>query len=926
MTKVSSLAIVCIVSSTAIPGRADEATVATWFHTHTKLWRVLGRDPFPVKRIFKDFQHLGVNELYYMHQRGRGGPFYHPSKVQYATRPPDMPRNRDFLRDVLTEADRYDMKVWLTWTTPAGVYPGTEFRGLNHPGVQQIYKNVIDEIAREYGQHKSLVGFHWHEVNNTTNVDTHSDDIPDFSEFCRSRFDEAYTGTAMPETDPTDKWWRRHLLYRNHVLSSFMKEMAEHARRHKLRTYFCYYFPELSRSASWRWGQDAIALERIVDVFRLSPLPGGRPYLSFKRGVVDFAPGYPHQVLPRNYSYAIHGRGVCYFSSFYPVYVEETRKRYSALKSWTAQYGDFYTGHYGQSEAAVKLFYGKENMRNWIQLMRRWQPGEGAANTAVAVNPVPYMMLHPQGPGITFTPDVSALMDSLAEHVDVDAMVTGSLAMDANLKRYRLIILPTGMATGLDPASYGRYRDYVRGGGTLLVINTPVSTSREDLTQMVDRTAELCGVRFLGHDVPGHVTLASKGPGPALPKKECWTRTGKIELAGAQVMVTRKDTGAPLLTRRAVGKGAAYFSACSFAPHLTEYFASLVSSIAPPPIGLKGSRGIRILEATRKGNAVAVPLWGRGRAVFRVDAGALGLKGEVFQVQDAVTGTVLADRLSAASLAAGVPVEIKYAEQPFILVAGASADVADCEGLYPSFEVFRDLGKKAAARKLIENPEVPIMVPEGKGLKVGVYHRGYGATSLTSVLEREDFRVFPMLRLTHSALRHADVVIVPQVRGNRKFFSQSTDQIRKYVETGGGVLLLHDAVGFRGHPPVFPEVGKGTLNVYRDTAVVTGAHRITEGLKKGEPFVHCYFDHITMEKGPAGEVLVEDEKGKAVMLAGPVGEGRVVLLGVLSGWDLKVRGDRTAGDGPAEPKGAERQLILNAVRWLGSKASAGAGQ
>ena len=566
------------------------------------------------------------------------------------------------------------------------------------------------------------------------------------------------------------------------------------------------------------------------------------------------------------------------------------------------------------------------NMRNWIQLMRRWQPGEGAANTAVAINPVPYLMLHPQGPGITFTPDVSALMDSLAEHLDLDAMVTGSLAMDANLKRYRLIILPTGMATGLDAASYERYRDYVRDGGALLVISTPVSTSREDLTQMVDRTSELCGVRFLGHDVPGHVVLASERSGLVLPKEECWARTGRIELAGAQVLVARKDTGAPLLTRHAVGKGATYFSACSFAPALAEYFASFVGSIAPPPVALKGSRGIRILEATRKGNAVAVPLWGRGKAVFRVDADALGLKGKVFQLRDAVTGTVLADKLSAESLAAGVPVEIKYVEQPFIVVVGPPADVADCEGLYPSSEVFKDLGKKAAARKLIENPEVPIMVPEGEGLKVGVYHRGYGATSLTNVFEREGFRVFPMLRLTLSALRHADVVVIPQVRGNRKFFSQSTGQIRKYVEAGGGVLLLHDAVGFRGHPPVFPEVGKGSFNVYKDTAVVTGTHPITEGLKRSEPFIHCYFDHITMAKGPAGEVLVGDEKGKAVMIAGTVGKGRVVLFGTLSGWDLKVRGDRTAGDGPAEPQGSERQLILNAVQWLGSKTSAGAGQ
>lgn len=913
-TQLLSVAFLAWVTASGVG--ADDVTVATWFHTHTNIWRALGPDPFPAARLLKDFQHIGVNELYFMHQRGRGGAFYHPTEVEHAARCRDMPADRDFLEDVLREADRHGMRVWLTWTTPAGVYPGTELRGLNSPGLQRIYRDVIDEIAREYGQHASLAGFHWHEVNNTTNVDTHADDVAEFSAFCRQRFGEAYAGAAMPETDPADRWWRRHLLFRNHVLTSFMKEMADQAGAHGLKTYFCYYYPELARSASWQWGQDAVALEKAVDYLRLSPLPGGRPYLGFKGAAVDFAPGYPHQVLPWNYSLALHGRGVCYFSSFYPVYVEETRKRYSGLKAWTEQYGDFYNGHYGQNETAVKLFYGMDNIRNWVQLMRRWQPGESPANTAVAINPVPYMMLHPQGPGITFGPNVSELMTTLAGHVDVDAMVTGSMAMAEQLERYELIILPEDMATGLDTDSYAKYKDYVAGGGTLLVINTPVSTARADLTGMSDKTEELCGVRFAGQNVPGYLNLRSERPELALPKGKCWTTTGQLTLAGADTLVTDSSSGAPLLTRFASGKGVVCFSACSFAPDLGGYFASLVAALAHPPLALAENSGIQILEATRKGDALVIPLWGQGRAKLTVDVGALGLKPSIYDVRDAVTGTRLASNASPAVLAAGIPVEITYAEQPFIVVLGAPADVADCTGLYSSVEVFKDLGGKTEARKLIENPEVPIMVPEGDGPTVGIYHRGYGTTALTSVLEREGFRVFPMLRLTRSALRHADVVIIPQVRGNTKFFSQSADEIRQYVEAGGSVLLTHDAVGYRGHRPVFPEIGKGTFNVYKNTATIAGEHPVTAGMKAGDTFTHSYFDHIVMEKGESGTVVATDEEGKPLAIAGEVGEGKVVMLGALTGWDLKIKGDRTGGDGPAEPVGVELRLLTNAVRWL----------
>ena len=896
---------------------AEEPVVGTWFHVHTALWRAQGRDPFPVKKIFRDFQKIGLTDLYFMHQRGRGGGYYHPSKVKHAKRASGMPTNRDFLKDVLGEADKYGMRVWLTWTTPAGPYPGTDYQGLNDVRLQKIYKDVIDEVARNYGKHKSLAGIHWHEVNNTTNVDNYANDVDDFRAFCKRRFGEAYPGATMPATEPKDKWWRRFLLYRNHTLTEFMRSMAEHTAKRGMKTYFCYYFPEAHRSASWRWGQDALALEKVCDYLRLSQMPGARPYLSFKGAVVDFAPGYGGQVLGRNYSYALHGKPVCYFSSFYPVYVKETRARYSAIKSWTATYGDFYTGHYGQNEASVQAFYGMKNIRDWVGLMRAWQGGRPAAKVAVAINPVPFMMLYPSAPGIEYRPKVSDLIAGLTEHLDVDAMVTGSLAMEENLKRYGLIILPEDMATGLDETSYARYLAYVRRGGKMLVINTPVVTSRADLTARKDRTRELCGVVYEGTGLPGYLRVKSRVPSIAPPAKKFWARTSKINPAGAEVLAVDANTGAPMLTRYALGRGVVVFSAVGASRDAGACFASVIRTLIASPVALENNEGMRILEATVKGNAVIVPLWGRGTARLKVDTKALGLTGESLELKDLVTGTTLGRGLSPDALRRGVPVKIKYLEQPFVAAVGPPSQLRVFTGLYPSIEVFKHVGDKAATRTLVENPEVPVMVPEGKGLRVGVYHRGYGAPTLVKVLAQAGFRAFSLPRMGVSDLRRADVVVVPQVRGNRRFFNQSAESLRKYVEAGGGVLLLHDAVGHRGHGAVFPTLGKGKVNVYADRFKVTAEHPVTAGIERGKVFRHTYFDHVVIVPGAKGRTLATDTKDRPVVVAGEVGKGRVVLDGMISGWGLKKPGDRASGDIEKAPAGAERKLLINAVRWLG---------
>ncbi|OIN96630.1 hypothetical protein AUJ66_05665 [Candidatus Desantisbacteria bacterium CG1_02_38_46] len=222
---------------------------------------------------------------------------------------------------------------------------------------------------------------------------------------------------------------------------------------------------------------------------------------------------------------------------------------------------------------------------------------------------------------------------------------------------------------------------------------------------------------------------------------------------------------------------------------------------------------------------------------------------------------------------------------------------------------------------VIENAEVPIKVPSGKGIKIGVYCGGYGTEGITKALEKQGFVVFSLPRINLETLNYADVVIVPQRRSNWVYFNVGTKDLRKYVEKGGNVILLHDGAGYRDHKISFPEVGKGIIHPKpnMDVVKIIKTHPITEGFNMGDTFVHAYADHIAIEKGHKGEVLVEDEKGNPVIVIGKLGKGKVVLNGMVTGYASKIRGDFTGEE--KEPEGGELKILLNTIKWLGEKAT-----
>ncbi len=197
----------------------------------------------------------------------------------------------------------------------------------------------------------------------------------------------------------------------------------------------------------------------------------------------------------------------------------------------------------------------------------------------------------------------------------------------------------------------------------------------------------------------------------------------------------------------------------------------------------------------------------------------------------------------------------------------------------------------------------------GKGLRVGVLPGGYGARGVLKALRSaKGVDAQPIGGLYANVLRACQVVVLPQPKG-AALGRETVRALRAFVRAGGGLVVTHDAVGYRGLPAIIPQVCKKGVAHARDAQwIVVAKHPVTRGLPLNQALPHAYYDHIELAAGPKGVVLAKAAKsGKPVVIAGAFGKGRYVACGLAIGLNADTK--------DAPPTGAEKTLLVNAVRW-----------
>lgn len=204
---------------------------------------------------------------------------------------------------------------------------------------------------------------------------------------------------------------------------------------------------------------------------------------------------------------------------------------------------------------------------------------------------------------------------------------------------------------------------------------------------------------------------------------------------------------------------------------------------------------------------------------------------------------------------------------------------------------------------------VAIYDPSGDG-GTAIGHQGWMLTLQTDPEIEAEF----IDDLSLSNLVNYEALLYPQSTSGRSVSRyEYFEVLKRYVEeAGGGVMFGHHQVGHDraefGQETTFPLIGNGSIG-RPDTheVVVAGEHPITEGLAEGDSYEHVYYDHFTVRPGRKGTVILKDPGGDPVMVAGQQGKGRVIYDGQII---------LSQADGAVAAEGTEREVLLNAVRWL----------
>ncbi len=270
------------------------------------------------------------------------------------------------------------------------------------------------------------------------------------------------------------------------------------------------------------------------------------------------------------------------------------------------------------------------------------------------------------------------------------------------------------------------------------------------------------------------------------------------------------------------------------------------------------------------------------------------------------------------------PFELTATPPPTAAGANIYLEIWECEGT-----VWFD---GVSATQAVEPPTVEdfrvAKTPET--VTVGVFDanaaggRGFGAGGIHDVLSALDGVSSELITdLSLAALAAYDCIILPNVHSwgaagtpgllaRRPELAWAGDPracLRAYVRMGGGLILTHQSNGTSSalSPSIVPSVLYAPDRTLDPTPSEIAEHPVTSGIDEIRP---TFTDARIVEAGPNGEVLLRNEDGTPLAVAGGTGAGRVVGIGLCPGIDTE--------EEPVAVSAGEAAFLANAVRWSGA--------
>jgi uncharacterized lipoprotein YddW (UPF0748 family) len=203
---------------------------------------------------------------------------------------------------------------------------------------------------------------------------------------------------------------------------------------------------------------------------------------------------------------------------------------------------------------------------------------------------------------------------------------------------------------------------------------------------------------------------------------------------------------------------------------------------------------------------------------------------------------------------------------------------------------------------IVEDVLSATLVPD---LKIAVFDQqltggqGAGVDGLLQGLQSQGYNARRITDLYPTTLCAFDVLYLSDMHSPGNVHKDWRKSLRDYVQAGGSVLQTW-------HHHIFPEIGIGVQRIYRSQSMhVRTGHPAVEGMPD---FKSRCEDHIIERVGAKSSVLIENENGQAVAVAGTLGNGKVISTGLA----LAIPN----GSVSAAPRGDEAKLLESFLTWL----------
>ena len=172
-----------------------------------------------------------------------------------------------------------------------------------------------------------------------------------------------------------------------------------------------------------------------------------------------------------------------------------------------------------------------------------------------------------------------------------------------------------------------------------------------------------------------------------------------------------------------------------------------------------------------------------------------------------------------------------------------------------------------------------------EGLLEGLIRQGYQAEAITD--------------LSMLTLVQYDILYLSDMHSPGRPHADWRQALKQFVRNGGSVLQTW-------HHHQLHEVGAGVKRIYNSRRMhVQSGHPAVANVSDFE----CYYkDHIIEKVGKAGTVLLTNDAGQPVAVAGMIGKGKVISTGLALAMPN--------GNVSRPPRGPERTLLKAFLAWL----------